>query len=543
VNGEVIKQFLVGLGFQIDQGGLDKFTSGISSATLKISAIGAAATAAVGGLTYFISTIADSLDQVGDLADRVNTSAEEIMKLGYIATLTGSSVEAAKSSLEGLSKTAGEAALGIGRGAMAFQKLGITAKDQSGKLKDTSVLLGEIREKIKGMERGEQVAVLSKLGLDPTMIGALTSDVSGLAEEFDSLYKNAGVDANKAAEQAGAFNDSMDRLRMTFDAIKKAVGLRFMNQLKNGIDTVRKFLVENMPKIINAITPIISLVMRVADAFVKIVGRVAQALETIIVWLVKLNDATGGWSSYILAAAAAWKFLNLAFLATPFGQIIALASTLALLADDFMTFIDGGQSFIDWSSTTGQVIGALTVVIGGFITYLAASKAAVLGMIVATQAWAAVMGFINSVMYAARVAVLTFNLALYANPIAFVIAAVVALGAAGYALIKNWDTVKRWFTQFFDWLVGGFSKLSGLISKLTGGTVKIDAAATGAMSRPTTPSPQAAASLTAGAQTVSQQTQIVVQGAGNPDATARAVAGQQNRVNADMTRNMRGAAR
>jgi hypothetical protein len=404
-------------------------------------------------------------------------------------------------------------------------------------------LLGEVREKIKGMERGEQVAVLSKLGLDHTMIGALTSDVSGLAEEFDSLYKNAGIDANKAAEQAGAFNDSMDRLKMSFDAVKTAVGLRFMNQLKNGIDTVRKFLVENMPKIINAITPIISLVMRVADAFVKIVGRIAQAIGAVIGWLVKLNDATGGWSSYILAAAAAWKFLNLSFLATPIGQILALAAAVALLVDDFMTFKEGGQSFIDWSSTAGQVIGAATVVVGGFITYLAASKAAVLAMTVATQAWGAVTGFVNGVLGVAKVAVMMFNAALAANPVGLVIAAVVALGAAGYALIKNWDTVKTWFTQFFDWLVGGFSKLSGLISKLTGGTVKIDAAATGAMSRPTTPSPQAAASLTAGAQTVSQQTQIVVQGAGNPDATARAVAGQQNRVNADMTRNMRGAAR
>jgi hypothetical protein len=325
--------------------------------------------------------------------------------------------------------------------------------------------------------------------------------------------------------------------------VKTAVGLRFMNQLKNGIDTVRKFLVENMPKIINAITPIISLVMRVADAFVKIVGRIAQAVGAVIGWLVKLNDATGGWSSYILAAAAAWKFLNLSFLATPLGQVLALAAAVALLVDDFMTFKESGQSFIDWSSTAGQVIGALTVVVGGFITYLAASKAAVIAMTAATQAWGVVTGFVNGVLGVAKVAVMMFNAALAANPVGLVIAAVMALGAAGYALIKNWDTVKAWFTQFFDWLVGGFSKLSGLISKLTGGTVKIDAAAAGAMSRPTTPSPQAAASLTAGAQTVSQQTQIVVQGAGNPDATARAVAGQQNRVNADMTRNMRGAAR
>jgi hypothetical protein len=44
-------------------------------------------------------------------------------------------------------------------------------------------------------------------------------------------------------------------------------------------------------------------------------------------------------------------------------------------------------------------------------------------------------------------------------------------------------------------------------------------------------------------QNVNQQTQIVVQGSTDPSATARAVSGEQSRVNADMARNMRGAAR
>jgi hypothetical protein len=57
------------------------------------------------------------------------------------------------------------------------------------------------------------------------------------------------------------------------------------------------------------------------------------------------------------------------------------------------------------------------------------------------------------------------------------------------------------------------------------------------------PSPQAQAAVGGNGQNVNQQTQIVVQGSSDPAATARAVSGEQGRVNADMARNMRGAAR
>jgi hypothetical protein len=53
-----------------------------------------------------------------------------------------------------------------------------------------------------------------------------------------------------------------------------------------------------------------------------------------------------------------------------------------------------------------------------------------------------------------------------------------------------------------------------------------------------TPSPTTTAAIGGAVQNVSQKTEIVVQGAADPASTARAVAGQQDRVNADMTRNM-----
>jgi hypothetical protein len=468
VNGAVIKEFLVGLGFQVDEQGLKKFEDGIKGATIAVAAIGAASMAAAGAVVAFVAGVADRLDAVGDSADRIGTTVDELMRLQYAATLSGSSAEAATATMENLGRIAGEAAQGIGRGAKVFADLGLSAKDASGNLKPTTQLLGEVGEKIKDLSRGEQMAVLGKLGIDPTMIGAITGGMQELGAEFDALYSAAGVDLNQAAEASGLFNDALDRLRMTFDAVKTAVAVKFMPQITRGIDTVRKFLIQNLPKIINAITPVINIILRIAEAFITLAGRIASGAMTVIGWFVKLNDATGGWAGYILMAAAAWKYLNLAFLKTPLGMLIALAAAVALLIDDFLTFKEGGDSLIDWGSGFGLVMQGVTAALTGFLAYLALSKAAVIAMTIATNAWTAATAIANGIMNAARIAVLLFNLVLYANPIGLVVAAIGALIAAGALLIANWDTVKAWFASFFDWLVEGFNKIAEWGGKVAG---------------------------------------------------------------------------
>lgn len=556
MSAETIKEFLVGLGFQVDEAGLKKFDSGIKSASLKVAAFGAASVAAAGSVVAFVGSVANRLDAIGDTADRIGTTAEELMRLQYVATLSGSSAEAAASAMENLGRIAGEAAQGIGRGAKVFADLGLSAKDASGNLKPTSQLLAEVGDKIKDLSRQEQVAVLSKLGIDPSMIGAITGGMQELAGEFDALYKAAGVDLNQAAEASGAFNDALDRLSMTFDAVKTAVAIKFMPQIARGIDTVRQFLVQNLPKIIGAVQPIFSLILRIAEAFITLAARIGSGIATILGWFVKMNDATDGWAGYLLAAAAAWKFLNLSFLATPLGILLSLAAVVALLIDDFLTFKEGGDSLIDWGSGFGVVMQGVTAILAGLLAGLVAVKAAIFAKAAAIAfaqgamaAWTAAVGVFNTVMGVAKIVMAAFNAVMAANPIGLVVLAIAGLIAAGYLLIENWETVKGWFSGFFDWILAGFNKvkeIGGAIAEFFGfggsqNAAKATGANTGAPSL--APSPQAAAAVTGGNQNVNQQTQIVVQGAGSPDATARAVAGQQNRVNADMARNMRGAAR
>lgn len=475
MSGDVIKEFLVGLGFKVDESSMSGFTSGIGKATLAVSTIGVAAVAGAGAIQHFVTGIAEEFDKISDLSARVNETAEAIMQMGYVASQTDSSVEAVASSLDGLNRTAGEAVMGLGRGKAVFEQLGISVKDQNGKLKQTGALMGEIGEKIKGMEKGQQLAVLSKLGIDPTMVAMLTTDVSALKAEFDGMFEAAGINASEAASASSDFMDSVGKLSFVLDTVRKAVGLKFMGQLKNGIDALRKFLAENMPRIINAITPIIGFVLRIAEAFITIAGRAATAIGGVLGWLGKVNDATGGWAGYILAAAAAWKFLNLSFLASPIGIILALAAAIALLVEDFMTWQEGGDSLINWGEWKNEIDLAMDL-INGFKAVL-------------IDTFQAIFGAID---------------------------AVVSLLTGDWS--SAWSAVKSMVGSIAGMFGGGSESARGL-----------------------TPSPATAAGLTAGAQTVSQKTEIIVQG-GNADSTARAVAGQQNRVNADMARNMKGAA-
>jgi hypothetical protein len=606
MSGETIKEFLVGLGFEVEQGSLNKFNDGLKKATIAITAVGAAATAAAGLITKFVTGVASDFDAISDLGGRVNATAHEIMELGYVASLTDSSVEAVASSLDGLNRTMGEASMGMGRGKVVFEQLGISLKDANGNMKTTAAMMAEIGDTIKDLSRQEQVAILSKLGIDPTMIGALTGDVAALRAEFNQIYSDLEIDANAAAQASSDFMDSVGRLQFVFDALRKAVALKFMGQIQQGIDRFRKLLVENMPKIVNAITPIINIILRIAEAFIAIVARVAQFAGVLIGWFNRINDATGGWAGYILAAAAAWKYLNLAFLASPIGILLSLAAVVALLIDDFLTFKEGGDSLIDWGSGFGIMMQVVTSILAGLLAGILAvkgavlAKAAVLSFVKGVMAaWAAVVKGTTVVLGFAKTAMALFNAVMLANPIGLVIAAVAGLIAIGYLLIANWDTVKEWFVGlwdwfagtfpniagfitntfqtaadavlgifqgvkdwfagFLDWIMAGFDKVKGVADAVTGfaGGVadKVSEGASNAWGSvkgwfgggdtapPSAPSPQAAATLGGMNQNVSQNTEIIVQGAGDPQATARAVSGQQNRVNADLTRNLAGAAR
>lgn len=551
MSAETIKEFLVGLGFKVDEAGLAKFSAGIASASLRVTALAAATTAAAGVIVAGVQKIAADFDQMDKLATQFRTTADAIDEFADAAGILGIKEETAVEGLKNLDRAIVDTSMDMGRAKAVFADLGITVKDAAGNLKPTTEVMAELAEKFKGMERGKQIRVMERLGLDPSLLKLFNADMVALRAEMEAIDKAAGLDFGQAMAESKAFMEiwramqqEIQKWKLLFKTTMESVSVKLMPKFRAQIRAItdaminfRRKVMDNLPKAIEAIMPIIGVIMRIAEAFIKITARIASGAMTIIGWLLKLNEFTGGWAGYILAAAAAWKYLNLAFLKTPLGMLLSLAAVVALLIDDFLTFKEGGDSLIDWGSGFGIVMQGVTAALTGFLAYIALSKAAVIAMTVATNAWAAATAIANGIMSAARIAVLLFNLVLYANPIMLVVAAVAALIAAGVLLIQNWDTVKEWFASFFDWMSAGFSKIAEWGGKVAG------MFGFGGGAPASAPSPQAQAAVAGNGQNVNQQTQIVVQGSSDPAATARAVSGEQGRVNADMARNMRGAAR
>lgn len=608
MSGEVIKEFLVGLGFQVDEAGLAKFNAGISGATVAITAMATATVAAAGAIFAGVKGIAAEYNELGKLATQFRSTAGAIDDFADSAKILGLSNEQSIGSLKNLDRAIVDTSMGMGRAQKVFEDLGIAVVDVSGKLKPTTTVMGELAEQFKTMERGKQLRVMERLGLDPAMIKVFNADMAALSVDMAKIDKATGLDFGKAIAEGKEFtsvwrtlSQEIEKWKMLFEKVFEVIAVEVMPRLRENMKTTTASLIEMrdlvmaaMPDIIAAIRPVIDIVLRVAESFISLAGRIASVLGDAIELLVKINAKTDGWAGYITAAIVAWKLLNTAFLTSPIGIITALGAAIALLVDDFLTFKEGGDSLIDWSSGFGVALQGIIAAITGVGVAMAALKVAAL----AQAAWTTTITTLTTAWEVAQKAItaaqLLWNAAMTANPIGLIIAGITALIAIAAVLITNWEPVevwfkaflgwltgawskittavqasmkaaadamtnafagvKKWLTGFFDWIDEKFSKISDFIAnkltKLTAIVDKVqsffgddDAAKTKPRAPALAPTPQAAAAITGGSRNVSQQTQITVQGASDPQATARAVAGQQTRVNADMARNMRGAAR
>ena len=501
MSATVLKEFLVKLGFAVDKNGAETFSSKVFSAGKNIAVLGAAAQAAAGAVVGFVSVIADSIDNLADVSGRTGEAASELDKLGYIATLTDSSIEASNASVENLSKNIGDAAMGMGRAQKVFEELGVSVKKENGQIKTAAEMMAELKDKMQGMGKGQQLAIMDRLGIDRTMIGMMTQDVSGLAAEYDAMQKAAGFSMEEAASSASDYMDAMNKLKLLFAKLMQSVAVPFFKGMTKGMETMQKMLVDNMPRIVAVITPVIKIILALQDVFLAAAQGIVSAISFVISPLMELNRMLGGVPAYILGAAVAWKVLSAAFAASPIGVVVAgimaLIAAIVLLKEDFDVWKAGGESLIDWELWVPAIEAAQGVLEGfrGFLTD-----------------WFSALG----AMFQALFALLSGD------------------------FVGAWEGVKSMLGSVIDMFSGVIniaSKVGGVIGSVAGGI----AAIVGGKSA-LTPSPAAGASGQTN-QNVNQQTVINVNGAGDPKAVGNAVAGQQSGVNNQMQRNLQGAVR
>lgn len=358
MNAETIKDFLVSLGFQIDDAGARKFDAVVAGTTAQVVKMGVAVEAAALSVVAYTAKIASGLDNLYWASQRTGATVAGIQAIGYAASQTGSSAEAARGSLESLARF-----MRNSPGAEGFlNRLGVQTRDAKGNMMDMASVFTGVGNKLKDMPyyRANQYAQM--LGIDENTLMAMRRGLGQFSAQYSQMAKAIGFNADQASVSSNKFMTSLRSFGQMAGMARDKIGSNLAEGLSGSIDTLRKQIVDNFPKIEGVITSGVKGLLWLAEVIGRVVYRLIQAGADIMVWWSSLDKSTQRLIEIFGALVLAWKLLNSAFLTSPIGMITALGLAILALYDDYKTWKEGGKSLIDWKKWEPEITNAIKAI-------------------------------------------------------------------------------------------------------------------------------------------------------------------------------------
>jgi hypothetical protein len=338
---EVIKEFLVSLGFKTDQKSLKEFSGGIENATKSVVKLVAAIQGAALTVGAGVAAFASNLEALYFAAQRTGNSATGIKAFEKAMQNFGASSGEALSSIQAIANF-----MRYTPGAEGFMKsLGVDTRDANGNLRETVDVMTDLGQVLAKKTTWEQKAYGDMLGLSDNVLRALVN--GDFAREMDAQkerLKNNGFD--KASKDAHKFMMGLRELQTYLEAFGLKVQDALMNKLGVSMDKLSDWFNLNGPKIAQRVADIIVLFMAFAE-------KIGPAIQWLVEKLIALDDATGGWSTKIIALLA---LLNVLGGATLISGILSLAGAFVSLG----TAIAGAEA----AAGTGLAGGGLLAKLG-----------------------------------------------------------------------------------------------------------------------------------------------------------------------------------
>ncbi|ELV4025873.1 lytic transglycosylase catalytic [Escherichia coli] len=344
MNAETIKDFLVSLGFSVDDAGAKKFGSVLAGTTANVIKMGLAVEGAALSVVAFTAKIASGLDNLYWASQRTGATVQGIQSIGYAVSQVGGSVDAARSSLESFSRF-----IRNNPGAEGFlNRLGVQTRDASGNMRDMAAIFTGVGQKLSSMPyyRANQYAQM--LGIDENTLMAMRRGVGQFSAQYSEMVKAIGFNADQAALSSNRFMTSLKSLGEMAGMARDKIGSNLADGLAGQIDNLRKKIIENFPKIEVTITKVIKGILWLGEIVGRVAFRIVDGVGDIIEWWGKLDAETKTLIEVIGGLVVAMRILNSTFWMSPIGLITGLIVALGLLWEDYKTWKEGGNSLIDW---------------------------------------------------------------------------------------------------------------------------------------------------------------------------------------------------
>ncbi|MDD9238250.1 hypothetical protein PVM11_04920 [Enterobacter roggenkampii] len=351
VNAEVIKSFLVSLGFDVDGAGAAKFDATIVGVTKTVVKLGVAVEAAALSVVAFTTKIASGLDELYWASQRTGATVAGIQAIGYAASQTGSSAAAARNSLESLARF-----IRTSPGAEGFlNRLGVQTRDASGQMRSMESIFSGVGQRLSSMPYYRANQYASMLGIDENTLMAMRRGMGEFGAQYSATAKAIGFNADTAAKSSNRFMTSMREFTMMAGMARDKIGSSLTDGLAGSLDRLRKQILDNFPAIERGIMAVIKGILWLSDVIGRAAMRLIQAAGQISDWWKGLDKDSQRLIETLGAILVAWRLLNAEIWKSPVTWVMALIGALLLLWEDYQTWKDGGKSFIDWSKWQPEI--------------------------------------------------------------------------------------------------------------------------------------------------------------------------------------------
>ena len=345
----VLREFLVALGFRVDESGQRKFIDGVAAATLQVLKLGTAIEAAAVAMVTGVAVMADQAEKLYFMSQRTRASVENIQAFGFAMSQMGSSVGQARAAIEGMASFL-RSSPGAGN---LLQSIGIDPNQ------DPAQITQRFFEYARQIPIWRARLYASMFGIDETTLLAGIRGVEGFGDTYRQMLQRSGLNVQQAATDAHGFMVELRTLFAALDILGQKINASLYRPLGQDLAQLRLLIVNNFDVITRTITGIVRGVVLVAEVFTRMLIRGGEAIAGLIDWFYRLDPRLKAALETFAALYGAWRLLNAGFLATPLGIIATLIAGLVLLYDDYRTWKEGGKSLIDWAAWEPGITKAL----------------------------------------------------------------------------------------------------------------------------------------------------------------------------------------
>lgn len=284
--------------------GVSTKAKSVADATRGLSTAAGGLLVALGGAAVNSAKYADDLNT---LSAQTGISAEDLQKMQYASERVDVDVDTIAGAMSKMrrSMTSDSAA-----SAEAFARIGVSVRDSSGQLRDSSTVFYEVLE---GLSKVGNETERDALAMD--IFGRSADDLAGIVDDGGAALMALGQEAEDMGlildEQTlgslNAFNDQLDKLKAQATAEIVSAGASALEALSpileviiDAVGKILSFIGDLDPKLITAIATIAGIVAAISPV-ASIIGAISGAIAKFLTYLPAIKAAFAAVTAFVAA--------------------------------------------------------------------------------------------------------------------------------------------------------------------------------------------------------------------------------------------------